>query len=1018
LTKTAQKQNQKDNDAMESRGQRIYSLGKRSVFVLSLLLSFAIIFGAAGIVAYKSYTKAIDATIRSNETKANLLAKLILEHQRAAIGVLRSYAGRPLLVQSVKRNDFEEALKHLTDLAKHNPEMDWPFIANPDSTVWVNYPVDRLVMNKDLSYRDWYKGVSKEWKPYISSVYKLIVGQKDLAVAVSTPILDEKGKVIGILATAQSTTFFREIVSEVGLSLDAKISLVDQEGHIIYSNGFPYTKEVIGYPSYQFVKRAIKGEKGSTEVRDPSDRDRIHYVSFALLEGIGWSILVEKTKSEVLRSEYSSLVMVGVISLLIYGVIVLSLVHLRDRHRRIKELEELNEKLDGRVRERTTELEAGYVALRESEERLRFALETIHTGAWDLNLLDHSAFRSLEHDRIFGYDQLLPEWTYEKFLEHVIPEDRPTVDGKFRRAMENQSDWNFECRIGRTDGRVRWIWAAGRHTQDAAGTPRRMAGIVQDITERKQAEQALKESENRLRRFYESGLLGVIYWNMNGEITNANDKFLEMVGYDREDLAAGRIDWNGLTPPDYRHLDESSVAELKAIGMNKTPLEKEYIRKDGSRLPIIIAGAMLDEARFNGVAFVLDITERKRLEEERGRLLAQVENRAAELDATISSMATGLIVYNAAGQAIRMNNTAKEMLPAELFFNMTVEERARVIRWETEEGRPFPPEEIPVARALRGETTYNVVLSASFPDRILWISASAAPIRASDGKVLGVVASFVDITERKRAEVLLQQHTSELQHLTATLEERVRERTVELEDLSARLVSAQEDERRRISYDLHDNAWQALVAIRFEMERLFSNREGMDQVALQDRSKKVLAALLEAVGKIRSMQGDLWPYVLDDIGILATIDWYCREFEKNHPGLTIERQDGLVEHEIPPSAKIVIYRILQETLNNVAKHSQASRVTLRLQKNDHGMEFTVEDNGLGFDPEEVMVKRSPWGGLGLLNIKARTELSGGLFGVESVRGKGTVVRASWSLQEKGETPRIERRNTYVKRIAG
>ena len=91
----------------------------------------------------------------------------------------------------------------------------------------------------------------------------------------------------------------------------------------------------------------------------------------------------------------------------------------------------------------------------------------------------------------------------------------------------------------------------------------------------------------------------------------------------------------------------------------------------------------------------------------------------------------------------------------------------------------------------------------------------------------------------------------------------------------------------------------------------------------------------------------------------------------------------------------MIYRILQETLSNVAKHSQASRVTLRLMKKDHGMEFTVEDNGIGFDPEETIVKRAPWGGLGLLSIKARTELSGGLFGVESAKGKGTTVRASW-----------------------
>jgi PAS domain S-box-containing protein len=254
---------------------------------------------------------------------------------------------------------------------------------------------------------------------------------------------------------------------------------------------------------------------------------------------------------------------------------------------------------------------------------------------------------------------------------------------------------------------------------------------------------------------------------------------------------------------------------------------------------------------------------------------------------------------------------------------------------------------------------------------------------------------FTDVTLRKRAEEALQQRTLELQHLSETLEERVKARTEELAHLSSQLVSAQEDERRRVSYDLHDNVWQMLVAIRFGIENLFSGQE--DWGALRNKSKQVMTDILGLVGKIRSMQGDLWPYVLDDIGLAATIDWYCREFGKNHSGLVIEMKNEIMDREIPSSAKIVIYRILQETLDNVAKHSQAGRVTLHLMKRDHGMEFNVEDNGIGFDPEETIVKRAPWSGLGLLSIKARTELSGGIFGVESAKGKGTIIRASWPV---------------------
>jgi PAS domain S-box-containing protein len=136
-----------------------------------------------------------------------------------------------------------------------------------------------------------------------------------------------------------------------------------------------------------------------------------------------------------------------------------------------------------------------------------------------------------------------------------------------------------------------------------------------DISGCKADEQVFQASELRLRRLNDSGLLGVIYWDIDGVISDANDKFLEMVGHSRADLDAGILDWRRLTPPEYRELDDLSMIELKLTGLNRTSFEKEYFRKDGSRIPVIVAGAMLDEERRSGVAVVLDNTERKRAEE-------------------------------------------------------------------------------------------------------------------------------------------------------------------------------------------------------------------------------------------------------------------------------------------------------------------------------------------------------------------------------------------------------------------
>ncbi|MBI4978464.1 MAG: PAS domain S-box protein [Spirochaetes bacterium] len=159
-------------------------------------------------------------------------------------------------------------------------------------------------------------------------------------------------------------------------------------------------------------------------------------------------------------------------------------------------------------------------ALRESTARLNFVMEASNIGAWELDLDDHSMHRSPEHDRIFGYDELQPRWTYEIFLEHVLPEDRTMVDGKFRQAVLTHTDWKFECRIRRVNGEIRWIWKAGRHQMHESEIIPRMAGILLDITERKQAEDSRLKYEQQLQQNQRLEALGILAGGIAHDFNN------------------------------------------------------------------------------------------------------------------------------------------------------------------------------------------------------------------------------------------------------------------------------------------------------------------------------------------------------------------------------------------------------------------------------------------------------------------------------------------------------------------
>jgi PAS domain S-box-containing protein len=251
--------------------------------------------------------------------------------------------------------------------------------------------------------------------------------------------------------------------------------------------------------------------------------------------------------------------------------------------------------------------------LRRSEAYLAQAQRLGHSGVSAYNE-STILYGSEETYRIWGFDPAQGIPSREAVFERIHAGDRDRLSAEVQRAVTEKRGYSIGYRIVMPDGTVKHIESIGQPVFSASGELAEIVTTQIDVTERKRAEQALRESEAKIRRLVDANIIGIFIWDFEGGVIEANDAFLRIVGYDREDLVSGRVSWTELTPPERRERDEHAVAQLRSNGAFQ-PFEKEYFRKDGSRMPVLIGGALFEEGGSEGVAFVLDLTERKRAEE-------------------------------------------------------------------------------------------------------------------------------------------------------------------------------------------------------------------------------------------------------------------------------------------------------------------------------------------------------------------------------------------------------------------
>jgi signal transduction histidine kinase len=222
----------------------------------------------------------------------------------------------------------------------------------------------------------------------------------------------------------------------------------------------------------------------------------------------------------------------------------------------------------------------------------------------------------------------------------------------------------------------------------------------------------------------------------------------------------------------------------------------------------------------------------------------------------------------------------------------------------------------------------------------------------------------------------------------------LRESESHLRELSSQLLNAQEKERRLVAQEIHDSLGSSLAATKFKVETAIKE-VGKNHPQTRAVLGSILPMLQETIQETRRIQTNLRPPMLDDLGILPTISWFCRQYESNYSGIRIKQEISIKEEEVADSLKTVIFRVSQEALNNIAKHSKASEVLLQVSKIEQVIEHVIGDNGQGFNPLEAHSRTGATRGQGLLGMQELVELSGGSFAVESSIGRGTVIRASW-----------------------